>query len=123
MGYLPIIITLSCFIGLFFLVVNQSLMAKKKSILQIQQAFFNELEKLETVHQKEVGLNPQIFKKIDEQYAKTKAENSRKSNSTFETEVRPIFHSLKITISQYNKLIEKKPYSFVAQVMGHRHLG
>ena len=123
MGYLPIIITLSCFIGLFFLVVNQSLIAKKKSILLIQQAFFDELEKLGIVHKKEVGLDAAILKKIEKEFAKAKDENSPKSKSTFETEVRPIIQSLKITVSQYNKLIGKKPYSFVAKVMGHKPLG
>ena len=123
MGYLPIIITLSCFIGLFFLGVNQSLIAKKNSLLQIQQAFFNDLEKFGIVHKKEVGLDAAILKKIDEEFAKAKSENSPKGKSPFETEVRPIFQSLKITVSQYNKLIVKKPYSFVAKMMGHRHLG
>jgi len=123
MGYLPIIITLAGFITLFFLVVNQSMVAKKKTVLQIQLAFFEGLEKLRFAHKKEVGLKSDTIKMIESEYNKAKSILSPKSESIFENEIRPVFQSLKVTISQYNKLIEKKPYSFVAKVMGHKHLG
>ena len=123
MGYLPIIITLAGFVGLFFLVVNQSLIAKKKAILKIQQAFFESLKKMGFSHLGEVGLFPDSIKMMDTEYHKAKSEITLTGNATFENEIKPFFQSFKITISQYNKLIEKKPYSFVAKVMGYKHLG
>jgi hypothetical protein len=123
MGYLPIIITLSGFIGLFFLVVNQSMIAKKKAILQIQQALFEGFERLGFAHKREIGLHPEAFKTIEAQYQKAKSHEGSTNGPLFKNEIQPVFQSFKITISQYNKLITKKPYSFVAKLMGHKHLG
>jgi len=123
MGYLPIIITLSCFIGLFWLVVNQSFIAKKKAILQLQQAFFDTLEKSGSPLKNTSSFDKDILQMIDSEYQKAKSNLSPKNESTFEKEMKPVYQALKITVSQYNKLISKKPYSFVAKGMGHKYLG
>ncbi|MCL6260967.1 hypothetical protein M3O96_17820 [Aquiflexum sp. TKW24L] len=123
MGYLPIIITLSGFIGLFFLVVNQSMIAKKKAILQILQALFDSLGKSGSTPQNPIDLQAKTIHYIDGEYLRAKSTLNGKTQSSFEKEIRPVYQSLKVTISQYNKLIGKRPYSFVAKVMGHKPLG
>ncbi|MCH6199567.1 hypothetical protein MMU07_08255 [Aquiflexum sp. LQ15W] len=123
MGYLPIIITLSCFIGLFWLVVNQSFVAKKKAIMQLQQAFFEGLEKSGSPLKNTASFDKDTLQRIDSEYHKAKTNRSPKNESTFEKELKPVYQSLKITVNQYNNLIGKKPYSFVAKGMGHRYLG
>jgi hypothetical protein len=123
MGYLPIIITLAGFVGLFWLVVNQSILTKKKSILQLQRAFFDGLEKSGSLTKNNANLSKESLRIIDSEYQKVKSNLTAKTESTFQKEIKPVYHSLKITVSQYNKLIGQKPYSFVAKGMGHKPLG
>jgi hypothetical protein len=123
MGYLPIIIMLAGFSGLFWLVVNQSILAKKKSILQLQQAFFDGLEKSGSLTKNNANLSKESLRLIDSEYQKVKSNLTSKTEPTFQTEIKPIYQSLKISVSQYNKLIDQKPYSFVAKGMGHKQIG
>lgn len=123
MGFLPIIITLAGFIGLFFLVVNQSIISKKKAILNIQGELLKGLEKFGFDLKKESGLTHQNFQMIDQEYQKAKSELNPQNQKSFEVSIKPEYQLLKITVSQYNKLIKKRPYSFVAKSMGHKHLG
>jgi hypothetical protein len=122
MGYLPIIITLSGFIGLFFLVVNQSPIAKKKAILEILQSLYDGLGKTDSNLQNPTDLQADTLQRIDGEYLRAKATLNGNTQTPFEKEIRPIYQSLKVTIAQYNKLIDKKPYSFVAKLMGHKPL-
>jgi hypothetical protein len=122
MGFLPIIITLTGFIGLFWLVVNQSFIAKKKAILLLQNSFFEGLEKSGRSIKKTSDLRQETLQLIEAEYQNAKSSLIPKNESIFEKEIKPIYQTLKITVSQYNKQISKKPYSFVAKGMRHKQL-
>ena len=57
---------------------------------------------------------------IETSYRKAKTNLSIKNQHTFDKEVKLPYQSLKLTKAQYNKLVGKKPYSFVASLMGHK---
>lgn len=120
MGYIPLIIILAAVVALFFMVVDNTLNSKKKAILQYQHLIFEGLSKFGTEVKAEPKIDPETFGLLEVEYKKTKSGLFEKNQTTFDTEVKVPLQQLKLTKSQYNKLIGKRPYSFVASLMGHR---
>ncbi|WP_373520611.1 hypothetical protein [Aquiflexum sp.] len=122
MGYIPLIIILAAVVALFFMVVNNSLNSKKKAILQYQNSIIKGLSKFGNHVNAEPNVDLNTFVLIEAEYRKTKLTLGDKNVTSFETEVKSPLQSLKLTKAQYNKLIGKRPYSFVASLMGHKIL-
>jgi hypothetical protein len=120
MGYIPLIIILGAVVALFFMVVNNTLNSKKKAIIHYQNLIIEGLSKFGNQVKTEPNIDPKTFGLIEGAYKKTKSGLEDKSKNTFESEVKVPFQSLKLTKAQYNKLIGKRPYSFVASLMGHK---
>ncbi|WP_373494874.1 hypothetical protein [Aquiflexum sp.] len=120
MGYIPLIIILGAVVALFFMVVNNTLNAKKNAILQFQHSIFEGMAKLGNPINTKPEIDLKTFGLIEEEYRKTKANLRDEHNRIFEIEVKLPLQSLKLTKSHYNKLVVKKPYSFVASLMGHK---
>jgi hypothetical protein len=120
MGYIPLIIILAAVVTLFFMVVNNTINSKKKAIIQYQNSIIEGLSKLGNNFNATPSIDMKTFGMIEVEYRKTKANLDDKNQNTFDKEVRLPYQALKLTKSQYNKLIAKKPYSFVAGLMGHK---
>lgn len=120
MGYIPLILILAAVVVLFIMVVNTSIQSKKKSMLQFQDFILEGLEKFGRKTNTTPGLDNETVEIIESQYKKTKATIEPKDLKTFEDLTKVPYQSLKLTKAQYNKLIQKKPYSFVANLMGHK---
>lgn len=120
MGYIPLILILAAVVVLFIMVVHTSIQSKKKSMLQFQDFLLEGLEKFGSKANTSPGLNNESLKIIETEYKKTKAAIESKNLKKFEDLTKAPYQSLKLNISQYNKLIQQKPYSFVASLMGHK---
>ena len=120
MGYIPLIIILAALVALFFMVVNNTLNSKKTAILNYQDSIIEGLSKLGNQINADRTLDLKTLELIESEFRKAKTNLNEKNQVTFEKEVRLPYQSLKIIKAQYNKLIGKKPYSFVATLMGHK---
>lgn len=107
MGFIPILLTLSGFILLFILVVNQSIKTKKEqyktTLTSLAQSVEMEVPdqnlSVETLEKQLVN----ISSLSDQQIVTAKA----------------LLGKAKLLRHQYNQLITSKPYSFVAKIAGH----
>lgn len=109
MGFIPIFLTLGGACLLFFLTVRNTFQRK---IALEKELFFNLGEKLPELNGKseELTSSEQILKQISglELSPKTKKE------------VLELLRDMKVNRSQYNKLIKKAPYNWVAKISGFR---
>lgn len=120
MGYIPLLIILAAVVALFFMVVNHTLDSKKKTMLQYQNTIVEGLSKLGNQINANRNFGKIDFGLIETLYRKAKTNLSNENQNAFDKEVKLPYQSLKLTIAQYNKLVGKKPYSFVARLMGHK---
>lgn len=120
MGYIPLILIIAAVVVLFIMVVHTSIQSKKKSMLQFQDFLLKGLEKFGSKTHTSPGLDDETLKIIEAEYRKTKAAIESENLKKFEEVLKTPYQSLKLTIAQYNKLIQQKPYSFVASLMGHK---
>lgn len=120
MGFIPIILTMGGAILLFFMAVNQSLLAKKHAIMHLQVVIFEGFKTLGADYSAQASISSAAIDQIDSAFRLLKSKVDIKDNSRFETQVKIPYRDLKVTIEQYNRLVKKKPYSFVAKLMGHR---
>jgi hypothetical protein len=123
MGFIPIILTMGGAILLFFMAVHQSLIAKKNAILRLQAAVFEGFKVFGASYSLQPAISPTVVDQIDEGFRILKAKADAKNNAQFEAKVKIPYGDMKVTIDQYNRLVKKKPYSFVAKVMGHKDIG
>lgn len=123
MGFIPIILTMGGAILLFFMAVNQSLLAKKSAMIQLQKGIIEAFRRFGKDYPTQESFSTAGLSLIDEGYRALNSGVDIKNNVNFEAEVRIPYRDLKVTIDQYNRLVRKKPYSFVAKVMGHKAIG
>jgi hypothetical protein len=123
MGFIPIILTMGGAILLFFMAVHQSMIAKKNAILRLQAAIFDGFRVFGAHLSLEPAISPGVVDQIDEVFRTLNAKADAKNNAQFEAKVKIPYRDMKVTIDQYNRLVKKKPYSFVAKAMGHRAIG
>lgn len=123
MGFIPIILTMSGAILLFFMAVNQSFLAKKSMILKLQQGLLERLGNFGKEYAAMPDNTAVVLDHIDSGFQNLKNHFAGKEDVRFETEVKGPYRDLKVTIDQYNRLVKKKPYSFVAKLMGHKAIG
>lgn len=116
MGFIPIILTVSAAIILFIMAVHNSMKSKKSQIEGLQLSM---VEGIKTLTKDFSNITLEDPKKLSEtfQLAKNALEENQKED--FHVKVRMPYQKIKLIKAQYNKLISKKPYSFVAKMMGH----
>jgi len=119
MGFIPIILTLSAAIILFFMAVNNYLKFKKTQI----QGLHSEMIKSFSDFDSDLNISSLTdWDKVSEKYMELKKKQESDALSDFDEKLKKPFQQAKILKSQYNSLISKKPYSFVANMMGHKPL-
>lgn len=123
MGFIPIILTLSAAIILFVLAVHNALKSKKSQAIKAQEAFITGLTNLNYQPTFKLGLESSNLSEMEKAYRSVKSELKAKKNEPFEIQVRNPYQAFRMTVLQYNKLIKKKPYSFVAGITGHQPIG
>ncbi|WP_200976170.1 hypothetical protein [Echinicola sp. 20G] len=104
MGFVPIFLTLGGFIFLFVLVVNHSIKSKKEQY----KAALAHLSSL--LPNNKASEDTPSLEKLASLIDKDKDKSS---------EILSSFGKAKLLRHQYNELIKKSPYSFVAKVSGH----
>ncbi|MGY6741144.1 MAG: hypothetical protein ACXIUQ_00300 [Cecembia sp.] len=116
MGFIPIILTVSAAIILFIMAVHNSMKSKKSQIEGLQLSME---EGIKTLIKDLSNFKLEDPKKLSEtfQLAKNALEEDQKED--FHVKVRMPYQKIKLIKAQYNKLISRKPYSFVAKMMGH----
>lgn len=123
MGFIPIILTLSAAITLFILAVHNALKSKKSQVFKAQEAFSNGLTKLNYKPQFSFGLENNNLIEMEMAYKTAKSNQKPETQEQFDKEIKSPYQAFRMTILQYNKLIKKKPYSFVANITGHQPIG
>jgi len=119
MGYLPIFLYLASFIFLFVLVINNSLKSKKS---QYYRALGTLVEQLEVIDKKETGKQPVLNKdlgEIEKHYHALKSSADTDFLDRLNGTIKPGLARAKMQLYWYNNLVRKRPYSFVAKIMGH----
>lgn len=123
MGFIPIILTMSAAIFLFFMAVNNAIKTKLKQIIELQAMMIAGLTKINPAITISTGITSSALAGIEKEYQRVKRDISAENKDLFEKSIKSPYANLKLIISQHNKLIERKPYSFVAQLMGHQKIG
>lgn len=122
MGFVPIILTMCGAILLFFMAVNQSLISKKNMILRCQKELIAGLGHFAS----DISINPALdtnaIQQMEMSFRDAKSKLSGNSQAAFESTVALSYRDMRVTINQYNQLVQKKPYSYVASLMGHRKI-
>lgn len=122
MGFIPIILTMSAAIFLFFMAVNNAIKTKLKQIIELQEIMIAGMTKINPAITVSPGINSSVLTGIEKEYQHVKEAISDDNRELFEYNIKSPYANLKLIISQYNKLIGKKPYSFVAKLMGHQKI-
>ena len=107
MGFIPIFVTLGGFIFLFMIVVSTSIKNKKKQFQQSFEELKNSLHITE-----ELPATRDNLKYLENIYL------DKKRSEPMPAKVE--LAQAKLHLFRYNRLLEKKPYSFVAALTGHR---
>lgn len=111
MGYIPLFLTIAGASLLFFMTVKNTLQRK----LNLQQELLNSLGKLAP----ELQISTETFPNPDELLEHLK--ESKKKQPKIE-EALNILRELKVNRIQYNRLIKKAPYNWVATLGGFREI-
>lgn len=117
MGFIPVILTMSAAIILFIMAVNNSLKSKKIQIREFQFQMLEGLKAFDLTFMPNKEIMPDNLSKI---YQKVKKSLKEDQLVAFDKKVRKPYQQVKLLKSQYNQLISKKPYSFVAKLLGYQ---
>lgn len=107
MGFIPIFVTLGGFVFLFIIVVSTSIKNKR---LQFQQSF-EHLKNLLTVNE-DLPATRENLSTLEKVYLQNKQADPSQSKIALA--------QAKLHLYQYNTILKKKPYSFVAAMIGHQ---
>lgn len=120
MGYLPIFLYLAGFILLFMLVVTNSFKSKKAQYLRTLEELS---EHLRTFDSNDIGsATLQVgfsLRDLEKHYSSIKSNISGEQLALLEESIKPMLGKAKLRLYWYNRLVQKKPYSFVARIMGY----
>lgn len=118
MGYLPIFLYLAGFILLFMLVVTNSFKNKKAQYFRTLEELSEHLKTFDTYTTdtlpEEISLPG-----LEEHYSSLKSGVSGEQLALLEESVKPMLGKAKLRLYWYNRLVQQKPYSFVARIMGY----
>lgn len=107
MGFIPIFLTLGGFIFLFIIVVSASIKNKKKAF----EVSFDQLKATLGIRE-DLEANRDNLVHLENEYLQKK-EPDRK-------QIKAELSQTKLYLFQYNRILKKKPYSFVATLTGHQ---
>ncbi len=122
MGFIPIIVTMSGAIMLFFMVVNYHLKAKKSQIIQLKGDVISKIDQLGNPSGQTPGIVFEAEQTFEEKYIGAKKSIHESHSRFFKNEVKAPYLKAKLLTVQYNTLVKTKPYSFVAKILGHHPL-
>ena len=117
MGFIPVILNMSAAILLFILAVHNSLKSKKS---QMEELRFSMEEGIKALTKDLSGMNMKDTDELSEIFHTAKSALEESHQEAFHLKVRKPYQQIKLLKSQYNQLIARKPYSFVAKIMGHQ---
>lgn len=117
MGFIPIFITLGAAVLLFILVVRQSIQSKKSQFKEFCAQTWLGLQTFQT-EKEEIP----SFEEIKKSYLEIKPMVKPDREVYFNQEVRKPYQQAKLVQAQYNKLIVKKPYSFISKLFGYQSI-
>ncbi|WP_291782249.1 hypothetical protein, partial [Cecembia sp.] len=107
----------SAAIILFIMAVHNSLKSKKSQIQELQLLMSEGIKTLTDISINEM---PSDTQKLSEKFQLAKISITESQEEEFHQKVRKPYQQIKLIKSQYNQLIARKPYSFVAKIMGHQ---
>lgn len=107
MGFIPIFLTLGGFIFLFIIVVSTSIKNKKKDFEMSFEQLKGSLHVNENLRADRENLNY-----LENLYLQKKEAGK--------TEAKTALSQSKLHLFQYNRLLGKRPYSFVAMLIGYQ---
>ncbi|MFD2203237.1 hypothetical protein [Shivajiella indica] len=96
--------------------VNNSLNLKKNQIQVLKAEMIKGFSKFDSDLS---NSKPKDWDWVATKYQELKKEYESDSKAIFEETLKKPYQQIKILKAQYNNLINKKPYSFVAKLMGH----
>lgn len=114
MGFIPIFITLGGSVMLFILVVHQGIKSKRSQFFYFCQATSDGIQSINSENKK----SKYDFEELKNKYQDTKSKLKNNQLKFFNDQVRKPYQQAKLIQSQHNKFIAKKPYSFVARLLG-----
>ncbi|MCH7408626.1 hypothetical protein MM239_04410 [Belliella sp. DSM 111904] len=116
MGFIPIILTMVGAIMLFIMVVKQSIAQKRVNIETLTQKVAHQWSILtngDVKSQPSLDSLSQIIKSDKPQLQKDQLQQ-------YESTIKDSLIQAKLMRVQHNKLISKRPYSFVAKIFGYK---
>ncbi|EOZ96958.1 hypothetical protein A33Q_1876 [Indibacter alkaliphilus LW1] len=111
---------MSAAIFLFFMTVNHSMNTKKARIQALLKEMLVALNEMNLSDQKVVNIDSPHLQNLKTIYIQAKTELQVDQQAKFKNNVSEPYKGIKLIVSQYNKLVKKKPYSYVAKLMGHK---
>src|SRR5690554_122401 len=120
MGFLPIFLYLAGFILLFMLVVTNSFKSKKAQYTQALEELHEHLSAFDPDGAHPADLEGEFsLRDLEKRYSSLRSTISGDQLSVLEESVKPMLGKAKLRLHWYNRLVQKKPYSFVAGIMGY----
>lgn len=120
MGYLPIFLYLAGFILLFMLVVTNSFKSKKALYVKALEELHEHLRAFDPDGGHPANLEGEFsLRDLEKHYSSLRSNISGDQLSVLEESVKPMLGKAKLRLYWYNRLVQKKPYSFVAGIMGY----
>jgi hypothetical protein len=119
MGFVPIILTVSAAIFLFMMAVHHSLKSKKNQIYTLREVMKAGLDEFQINN---FHFENNDLEELSKAFKVAKESLNGKEDKKFDELVRRPFREIKLISAQYNQLISRKPYSFVANLMGHQSI-
>ncbi len=116
MGFIPIFLTLGGSAILFIMVVRQSMMNKK---LLFEELMNKISESLPNFLVSQNSIKPTL-ESVKEGISKCKSQIKEQEKVVFENQILYPLRQAKLVRMQYNNLIKKRPYSFVAFIFNYK---
>jgi len=123
MGYIPIFLTLGGFVFLFVMVVHQNFKQKKQLFESALKNISATIRSIPKTSHADYPLPDVINIKKAERLLQSLSKEEKTGEVQNQTnDIRQKLGEIKSLRYNYNKLIETKPYSFVATLMRHHSL-
>ncbi|KEO72371.1 hypothetical protein [Anditalea andensis] len=106
MGFIPIFLTLGGFVFLFTIVVSTSIKNKRKAF----DMSFDKLKESLSLKEDMIASRESLVRLENEYLSKKEADRIPSKVALSQT---------KLYLFQYNRLLKKRPYSFVASLIGY----
>lgn len=120
MGYIPIFLYLGSFIFLFILVVANNIKNKRNLYQDSVDLLVSKLREFGYPSEAgEYGLGNLNLVQLEEFYQSLKANGNKDIIRDLNLHVKPNLAQAKINRYWYNKLIQQKPYYYVARLIGY----